>query len=193
MIHRGGVYQCKGIARHECARSVRANEVTALVEEAVLAVFAQISLTPARRTDAAASQSVRTGLAASLDADRATLAQLDDDHYDGLIDRATWVRQRSRIAERIEKTRRDYAAALPETGPSLDVYTAAAAWGGRPPMWQYQAASLILEAVLIHAHPDDMTTAVPKRRNETTEAFHIRRDIHRAQVLARRVEFIWRA
>lgn len=59
-------------------------------------------------------------------------------------------------------------------------------------MWQYQATSLILEAVLVHAHPADMMTAVPKGRNETAEAFHARRDAHRAEVLARRVEFVWR-
>ena len=47
--------------------------------------------------------------------------------------------------------------------------------------------------ILVHAHPADMMTAVPKRRNESTEAFHVRRDAHRAAVLARRVEFVWRA
>ena len=38
-----------------------------------------------------------------------------------------WVRQRARIAERIERTRREYAAAMPEhTGPGIDVTTVAA-------------------------------------------------------------------
>ena len=105
-----------------------------------------------------------------------------------------WVRQRARIAERIEQTRREYTAALPEqAGPGIDVTTVAAEWSGRTPLWKYQAASLILEAVLVHAHPADMMTAVPKRRNESTEAFHVRRDAHRADLLAHRVEFIWRA
>jgi hypothetical protein len=104
-----------------------------------------------------------------------------------------WMRQRARLADRIEKTRRDYQAALPDAGQGIDVTTVAAEWEGRTPLWQFQAASLVLEAVLVHAHPADMMTAVPKRRNETDEAFHARRDAHRAKVLARRVEFIWRA
>ena len=47
-------------------------------------------------------QAARVGLAATLDADRERLARLDDDYYDGLIDKTMWVRQRSRIAERID-------------------------------------------------------------------------------------------
>ncbi|MFV0251956.1 MAG: hypothetical protein ACK5H2_01285 [Beutenbergiaceae bacterium] len=126
--------------------------------------------------------------------DRERLGRLDDDYYDGLIDKAMWVRQRARIAGRIEATRREYTATTPEhAGLSIDVTTVAAEWEGRTPMWQYQAASLILQVVLVHAHPADMMTAVPKRRNESTEAFHVRRDAHRAAVLARRVEFVWRA
>ena len=68
--------------------------------------------------------------------------------------------------------------------------TVAAEWDGRTPV-VYEATSLILQAVLVHAHPVDMMTAVPKRRNEAVEAFHARRDAHRAEVLGRRVE--WRS
>lgn len=195
MLHRGPVYQCIQPTRGGCNRSIRSAEVSKLVEEAVLATFEQITLHPSTRTRSTADVGARVGLAARLDADRKRLARLDDDHYDGLIDKAMWVRQRARIAERIEATRREYVAALPEqhAGPSIDMTTVAAEWTGRTPMWQYQATSLILQAVLIHAHPADLMTAVPKRRNETVEAFHARRDAHRADVLARRVEFIWRA
>jgi hypothetical protein len=193
MVHRGGVYQCHRSGPGKCFRAIRAAEVAALVEEAVLAVFARITLDPSRRADGTKDATARAGLAAVLDADRARLARLDDDHYDGLIDRASWVRQRARIAERVEKARRDYQAAMPQTAPMIDVTTVAAEWEGRTPLWQFQAASLVLEAVLIHAHPADMMTAVPKRRDETTEAFHVRRDQHRAKVLAQRVEFVWRA
>lgn len=195
MIHRGDVYQCIQATRGGCNRSIRATEISKLIQEAVLATFEQITLDPTQRHASGPDQAARVGLAATLDADRARLAQLDDDHYDGLIDKAMWVRQRARIAERIERTRREYAATAPEphAGLGIDVTTVAAEWEGRTPMWKYQATSLILQAVLIHAHPADMMTAVPKRRNETYEAFHARRDAHRADVLARRVEFIWRA
>lgn len=195
MIHRGPVYQCIQPTRGGCHRSIRSTEISQLVEEAVLATFEQITLDPTKRQAPDTDLAARVGLAATLDADRERLAQLDDDHYDGLIDKAMWVRQRARIAERIERTRREYTATMPEqhAGPSIDVTTVAAEWKGRTPMWQYQATSLILQAVLVHAHPADMMTAVPKRRNESTDAFHARRDAHRAEVLARRVEFIWRA
>ena len=194
MIHRGGVYQCIQPTRGGCHRSIRSAEISKLVEEAVLATFEQITLNPTKRSSSDGDLAARVGLTATLDADRERLGRLDDDYYDGLIDKAMWVRQRARIAERIEATRREYTATLPEhAGPSIDVTTVAAEWEGRTPMWQYQAASLILQAVLVHAHPADMMTAVPKRRNESTEDFHVRRDAHRAAVLARRVEFVWRA
>lgn len=195
MLHRGAVYQCIQPTRGGCNRSIRSAEISKLVEEAVLATFEQITLSPSKRATPVADVGARVGLAARLDADQERLARLDDDHYDGLIDKAMWVRQRARIAERIEHTRREYAAALPEqTGPGIDMTTVAKEWTGRTPLWQYQAASLILEAVLVHALPEGMNGATPaRRRNESVEAFHVRRAAYRADVLAHRVEFVWRA
>ncbi|MFC6356075.1 zinc ribbon domain-containing protein [Luethyella okanaganae] len=182
MVHRGGVYQCVQATTGGCNRSIRSTDIEKLVEEAVLAAFEQITLGPARRATPAADPAARVGLATRLDIDRERLARLDDDHYDGLIDKAMWVHQRARIAERIERTRREYNAALPEqAGPGIDVTTVAAEWVGRTPLWQYQAASLILEAVLVHALPDGMNGATPaRRRNESVEAFHVRRAAYRA-------------
>ncbi|MDR3360680.1 MAG: recombinase family protein [Bifidobacteriaceae bacterium] len=190
MTHRGPVYQCVGNYKG-CYRAIRAEQVTDLVEQAVLAVFEQISLDPKhRRRGPGAGRAARADLAAVLESDRARLARLDDDHYDGLIDRAGWVRQRARIAERIEKTRREYTAAAPEAGPVIDAATVAAEWEGRAPAWQHQAASLVLEAVLIHAPPKGTKVRNPRRRRgETPEAFRARR----AEALAPRVEFVWRA
>jgi site-specific DNA recombinase len=195
MVHRGPTYQCVQPTRGGCNRSIRATEITKLVEEAVLATFEQITLTPTQHKKPDVDRAARVGLAATLEADRERLARLDDDRYDGLIDKAMWVRQRGRIAERIERTRREYAATLPEqTGPGIDVTTVAKEWAGRTPMWQYQATSLILQAVLVHALPEGMNGATPaRRRNETVQAFHARRTVYRANVLAHRVEFIWRA
>ncbi|MFC0581734.1 recombinase family protein [Micrococcoides hystricis] len=195
MIHRGGVYQCLQPTLGGCTRSIRSAEIERLVEEAVLATFKQITLHPTKHRTSGSDLAARIGLVATLDQDRERLGRLDDDYYDGLIDKAMWVRQRARIAERIEATRRQHAARMSEqhAGLNIDMTTVAAEWEGRTTMWQYQAASLILQAVLVHAHPADMMTAVPKRRNESTEDFHVRRDAHRAAVLARRVEFIWRA
>jgi hypothetical protein len=190
MTHRGPVYQCMGDPMG-CRRAVRAEQLTVLVEQAVLAVFSRISLDPAkRRGRGKAAQVARAALGAELEADRARLARLDDDHYDGLIDRASWVRQRARIAGRIEKTRREHQAAVPEGGPVIDVTTVADQWEGRPPLWQYQAASLVLEAVLVHARPEGAKVRNPRpRRGETPEQFKARR----AAAVAPRVEFVWRA
>ncbi len=195
MIHRGHVYQCIQPTRGGCNRSIRSAEVSTLVEEAVLATFEQITLNPTKRNEGGTDLAARVGLAATLDADRERLAQLDDDYYDGLIDKAMWVRQRARIAERIERARREYTATTPEhAGPSIDVTTVAAEWKGRTPMWQYQATSLILQAILVHALPEGMNGATPaRRRNESVEAFHARRAAYRAEILSHRVEFVWRA
>ena len=195
MIHRGGVYQCIQPTRGGCHRSIRSVEIEKLVEEAVLATFEQVTVHPEERRKSDGDLAARVGLTATLEADRERLARLDDDYYDSLIDKAMWVRQRARIAERIEATRREYTAAMPEhAGPSIDVTTVAAEWEGRTPMWQYQAVSLVLQAVLVHALPEGMNGAtLARRRNETVEAFHERRAAYRAGVLSHRVEFIWRA
>src|SRR5699024_5880527 len=122
--------------------SIRSAEIERLVEEAVLATFEQITLHPTKHQTSGNHLEARVGLTATLDQDRERLARLDDDYYDGLIDKAMWVRQRARIAERIEATRREYTATMPEhAGLSIDVTTVAAEWEGRTPMWQYQAAS----------------------------------------------------
>ena len=195
MIHRGNVYQCVQIGRGGCHRAIRATEISNVIEEAVLATFEQISLDPTKHRRADVDQAARAGITARLDADRERLARLDDDHYDGLIDKAMWIRQRTRITGRIETARREYAATVPEySGPGIDVTTVAAEWEGRTPLWQYQATSLVLEAVLIHALPEGMNGATPaRRRNESVEVFHIRRAAYRAEILACRVEFVWRA
>ncbi|OAV62977.1 recombinase family protein [Enteractinococcus helveticum] len=196
MIHRGNVYQCAQPTPGGCNRSIRSADISKLVEEAVLETFEQITLSPAKREASGADLAARVGVERRGETDRGRLAQLDDDHYDGLIDKPMWVRQRTRIAERIERTRREYAATMPEPqdGPAIDVTTVAAEWKGRTPLWQYQATCLILEAVLVHALPEGMNGAAPaRRRNESVEAFHVRRAAHRAEVLTHRVELIWRA
>ena len=106
MIHRGSVYWCIQSARGGCHRSIRSAEISKLVEEAMLATFELFLLNPTKRQATGGDLTVRVGLAATLDADRERLAQLNDDHYDGLIDKVVWVRQRARVAETIEVTRR---------------------------------------------------------------------------------------
>nr|WP_150462777.1 zinc ribbon domain-containing protein [Nesterenkonia ebinurensis] len=74
IIHRGGVYQCVQTVRGGCHRSIRATEIQSLVEEAVLAAFEQITLSPFTRITSAKDQTARVGLAVRLDADRELLS-----------------------------------------------------------------------------------------------------------------------
>jgi site-specific DNA recombinase len=74
--------------------------------------------------------------------------------------------------------------------------TVATEWPDRSVAWQHEAARLVLEAVLIHAHPEGVPSIVNRRRGETGETgetYQARLREYRQGLLARRVEFIWRA
>lgn len=161
----------------------------------MLSVFSRIALTPDKRPRVQTTGERET-LAVALEADQAALQSLDDDRYDGLIDKATWVRQRTRLVERIQARQRDYQsqlARMPVVGVDVNMTTVASEWPDRPVAWQHEAARLVLEAVLIHAHPEGVPSIVNRRRNETAESYQAQLRAHREQLLARRVEFIWRA
>lgn len=135
-------------------------------------------------------------MAEGLESDREALERLDDDHYDGIIDRATWMRQRTRLIERIRSRQHDYQqrlARIPVVDVSLDVSTVASEWEGRSATWRHEATRLVLDTVLIHAHPTGVPAVVPKRRGDTKESYRARLREHRNGLLARRVEFIWHA
>lgn len=72
----------------------------------MLATFEQILLNPTKRQATGGDLTARGRFTATLDADRERLAHLNDDLYDGLIDKVMWGRQCARVAERIEATRR---------------------------------------------------------------------------------------
>jgi DNA invertase Pin-like site-specific DNA recombinase len=194
MRRQGPHYVCMSALLGGCARAIKASEVTAVIEDAVLSVFEQITTNPRRQPgrDGPALEA-RAGLAAALEQDRDALNRLDDDYYDGAIEKATWARQRSRLTDRIARTQQEFAALLPVTGPSVNVATAAAEWSGRGVEWRHQVTSLVLEQVLIHAHPQGVSTIVSKRREDTSDTYKARLAEHRAGLLARRVEFVWRA
>jgi site-specific DNA recombinase len=187
---------CFNQQRGVCSRTINAREVTELVQDAVLSVFSRIALTPDKRRSDRADSGEREKLAVALETDQAALQHLDDDRYDGIIDKATWVRQRNRLVERIQARQRDYQNQLART-PVIDVdvnmATVATEWPDRSVAWQHEAARLILEAVLIHAHPEGVPSIVNRRRGETSETYQARLREHRQRLLARRVEFIWRA
>jgi DNA invertase Pin-like site-specific DNA recombinase len=196
MNRRGSQYKCDRSLVGSCSRSVDAREVTALVEDAVLSVFARIAANPA---PPAASPSADGGAVAGLrvlvEADQRALAELDDDRYDGLVDKATWVRQRARLSARIDERRREWQGLLaPEAvAGGIDAATVAAQWADRPVGWRHAAASVVLEAVLVHAHPAGVAAVVSRRRGEDDADYRARLAQHRQGLLARRIEFTWRA
>ncbi|HZK05619.1 MAG TPA: recombinase family protein [Actinomycetaceae bacterium] len=197
MRKQGKVYICVQYQRGVCSRSISYREVTELIQEAVLSVFAQIALTPETRpTRGAGSSTGNIELRAQLDTDRAALDRLDDDHYDGVIDRATWMRQRARLVERISTRQREYQqhlAAVPIVDVNLDLATVAAEWEGRTATWKHEATRLVLQSVLIHEHPDGVPTIVAKLKTDTPDTYQARMREHRQGLLAQRVELIWHA
>jgi len=199
MYRRAKLFYCSNSAHGTCSRSVMVKEVTPMVEQAVLSVFEKIAVDPTvgpRRAAGAGHSCDREELAAQLSADQATLDRLDDDHYDGLIDRATWARQRSRIQKRLQDRQqelREALATVPTMSFDIEARSVAAEWPHRTAVWQYEATRLILEAVLIHAHPEGKPARINQRRDETDEAYQARFRAHREELLAERVEFVWRA
>jgi len=195
MRRQGPAYVCLNGQRGVCSRRINAAEITELIEDALLSVFAQVRLDPKSHTDTDLAAQ-RQELAVLMDADRAALRQLDDDHYDQLIDRADWIRQRARLVERITAHQREHQQHLAKTplvDVTMDLATVAAEWDGRPPQWQHDAARTVLEAVLIGPHPEGVSCSVSRRRGETENEYQERRRAYRAGILPKRVEFIWRA
>ena len=134
MIHRGNVYQCVPPTPGGCNRSIRSADISKLVEEAVLATFEQITLHPTQREASGTDLAACVGLTATLKADRERLAQLDDDHYDGLIDKAMWVRNVRGLRSGLRPPVASTPLRCPSTpGQASDVITVAAEWQGRTP------------------------------------------------------------
>jgi site-specific DNA recombinase len=187
-------YICIGHVRGVCARSINAAEINDVIEQAVLAVFATITTTghPTRRDDQSPGKTAQ--LQEQLSADRIALERLDDDHYDGTIDRATWLRQRSRLVDRITARQHDYQKALPARPLAvIDAATVADEWPGRTPAWRHEATRLVLDAALIHAQPAGMASVVRPLRDDTEETYRARLRDYRQKLLARRVELVWHA
>ncbi|MDR0592481.1 MAG: recombinase family protein [Bifidobacteriaceae bacterium] len=194
MRKQGPNYACTAPKAGVCRRSVNAAEVNELIEQAVLSVFASVALKPGGGPRGARGGAL-DALRRSLDADREALDRLDDDHYDGLIDKRAWARQRARVSERMAARQREWAAIQPPSvlGAGIDVATVADEWAGRTAAWRHDAAALVLEAVLVHAHPEGVWASAPRYGSDTPEVYAARQRAYREGLLARRVEFVWKA
>lgn len=186
-------YICISYVRGVCARSINAVEINDVIEQAVLAVFGTITTAnrPARDDG---NREKATELQGQLSADRIALKRLDDDHYDGTIDRATWLRHRSRLVDRITARQHDYQRALPaQRLVTIDAATVADEWASRTPAWKHEATKLVLDAALIHAHPAGMASIVRQPGAEPEADYRARLRDYRRELLARRVELVWHA
>ncbi|WP_223227622.1 recombinase family protein [Leifsonia xyli] len=190
MRKKGPKYVCEHHSRGGCARAINATEVQAHIEEVVLAAFAGIDLTGTAQRSGRGEKV--TSLRQRLAADREALERLDDDHYDGLIDRATWSRQRNRIMDRLALIQREYEQALPVLpSASVNMSTIAAELGGRTAAWKHEVTKLVLECVHIHAQPAGVASIVPRRKTDTDQEYQTRLHAHRQGLLTQRTEFVW--
>ncbi|WP_454119598.1 recombinase family protein [Microbacterium lacticum] len=184
-------YSCQNPERGVCARQINFEQTTAVVTAAILDAYARPDLL-ARLSGATQMSEEAKHVQKQLATDRAGLTRLDDDHYDGVVDRATWLRQRSRLQDRISKNQ----ALLEEASPTLqvaafDVTTVVEQWHQKSPAWQNQAARLVLDRVIVHGHPAGMGSTTNRRKNESIAEHEARHSRFRAEIMARRIELVW--
>lgn len=192
MRKQGRNYICRNYVRGACARSINVAQVTEVIRDAVLSVFDGIDIHQPRNTSDRDAEQAR--LHEQLTADRAALARLDDDYYDGVIDRAAWGRQRGRLTDRITTTQHQHRRAVSMVATAeVDPATVAAEWDHHGPAWQHEVTRLVLETVLVHEHPAGVASVVSKHRDEPREQYQQRLSEYRQELVAKRIELIWTA
>src|SRR5690606_18386743 len=104
MSSKGDGYACRGSVTGHCSRRINSHAITAFIENAVLQVFRRPDINDllALGGEGEEMRPYREQLAD----DRAAIAEVDDDYYDGLLDKVGWHRQRSRLLGRIERNQR---------------------------------------------------------------------------------------
>lgn len=184
-------YVCCMPERGTCSRRINFDQTNTVILAALLEAYSAPSILDRLSGATTLSEEVKH-VQTQLVTDRSALSRLDDDHYDGLVDRATWLRQRARIQDRITKNQALAAQAAP-TLPvaAFDLGTVATEWGEHTPAWQNQAARLLLDRVIIHAHPKGMGSTTHQRKGEDAEAHRARHAALRGEIMALRVELVW--
>src|SRR5512132_445131 len=122
-----------------------------LVVAAVFDALASPQL--ARAVKAATSNGHDAELVGLVNEGRRSLEALDDDFYDGRIDRARWQRQTTRITERVERAQRQLAQStsagiLAEVSGSRDQLERI--WGERDVAWRSELLAAVLERVVVN-------------------------------------------
>jgi hypothetical protein len=191
MRKQSGFYVCCRPERGSCSRRISFEQTNTVIFAALLEAYSSPGILD-RLTGATALSEEAKHVQKQLTGDRAALARLDDDHYDGVVDRATWLRQRARIQDRIMRNQAaaEQAAPLLPVG-AFDLGTVAAEWDEHTPAWQNQAARLLFDRVVIHAHPKGMGSTTNRRKGEGVEEHQARHAELRGEIMARRVELVW--
>jgi site-specific DNA recombinase len=145
-------YTCKrGPGFGGCGRVHQlADPLDQLISEAVLIALDSPGLGAALRARSQNGQEAE--LVARLQGEESRLAQLADDYVDGTFDKATYIRQKARVTERLEQTRRavDRVAsrrtlvALPPAGRLR------AAWASASVDQRRAIIAAVVEKVLLH-------------------------------------------
>jgi site-specific DNA recombinase len=191
MRKQSGFYVCCRPERGSCSRRISFEQTNTVIFAALLEAYSAPKILD-RLTGATALSEEAKYVQKQLATDRAALTRLDDDHYDGVVDRATWLRQRARIQDRIVRNQAtvEQSATLLPVAVS-DLSTVATEWDEHTPAWQNQAARLLLDRVVIHAHPKAMGSTTNRRKGESIEEHGARHAELRGEIMARRVELVW--
>jgi DNA invertase Pin-like site-specific DNA recombinase len=122
-----------------------------LVVAAVFEALASPQL--ARAMKAASSNGRDADLLKVIDEGRRTLEALDDDHYDGRLDRVRWHRQTARVTERVENAQRQLtkgtrAAVLGDLPGSRKLLSRL--WEERDVAWRSELLGAVIEKVVVN-------------------------------------------
>ena len=132
------------------------------------------------------------GYRQALTEDRNRLTRVDDDYYDSKIDRAAWLCQRSRFLKRIQANQRicnTFEVTVNLEG--ADLTKTAMVWPTMGPAWKHDATKLLIDRILIDAHPIGTARTAMRYRGESADRFSSRRRALREEILGRRVTIRW--
>jgi hypothetical protein len=116
-----------------------------------------------KAVQAASSNGREAEMVKIIDEGRRALEELDDDHYDGRLDRARWQRQTTRIAERVERAQRQLSKGtraailvdLPRSRDNLE-----RVWEERDVGWRAELLGAVIDKVIVNP---------PKRRGRVVD------------------------
>jgi hypothetical protein len=127
--------------------------------------------------------------------DERRLERLDDDHADGVLDRARYRRQVERVTTRIDAARSKLAEIQKKTividtgGRSVRD-----AWADHEHdvTWRRTFLEQVIDRVTILPHPAGVASTLTRRRGESDEQLKSRREEHLDAILFERVRVSWR-